>query len=79
MPAVVNGKETIRVSSFTEEMTVQREELITHTQALQLAIEKNINILRDSMYAFATCMVVSVEKGCYSLLLGKILKIKRKP
>ena len=44
VPAVVNGKETIRVSSFTEEMTVQREELITLTQALQLAIEKNINI-----------------------------------
>ena len=44
VPAVVNGKETIRVSSFTEEMTVQGEELITLTQALQLAIEKNINI-----------------------------------
>jgi hypothetical protein len=35
VPAVVNGKETIRVSSFSEEMTIQREELITLTQALQ--------------------------------------------
>jgi hypothetical protein len=39
VPAVVNGKETIRASSFSEGMTVQREELITLIQALQLAIE----------------------------------------
>ena len=52
--AVVNGKQTIWASSLPEGTTAQRAELITLTQALRLAEEKNINIYTDSRYVFAT-------------------------
>ena len=55
--AVVNGKQTIWASSLPKETTAQRAELITLTQALRLAEEKNINIYTDSRYAFATAHI----------------------
>ena len=42
--AVVNGKQTIWASSLPEGTTAQRSELITLTQALRLAEEKNGNL-----------------------------------
>jgi ribonuclease HI len=55
--AVVNGKQTIWASSLPKETTAQRAELITRTQALRLAEEKNINIYTDSRYSFATAHI----------------------
>jgi ribonuclease HI len=55
--AVVNGKQTIWASSLPKETTAQRAELITRTQALRLAEEKNINIYTDSRYAFTTAHI----------------------
>ena len=54
---MVNGKQTIWASSLPKETTAQRAELITLTQALRLAEEKNINIYTDSRYTFATAHI----------------------
>ena len=54
---MVNGKQTIWASSLPEGKTAQRAELITLTQALWLAKEKNINIYTDRRYAFATAHI----------------------
>ena len=54
---MVNGKQTIWASSLPKETTAQRAELITRTQALRLAEEKNINIYTDSRYAFTTAHI----------------------
>ena len=55
--AVVDGKQVVWAGSLPEVMSAKKAELITLTQALQMAEGQSINIYTDSRYAFATAHV----------------------
>ena len=77
--ALGNGKQTICTSTLPERTITQRAELIALTQALYLAkVKKKISTQTAGKFSpLLTYVGQSIGNGGYSLLLGKILIIKK--
>jgi ribonuclease HI len=76
--AVVDGKRDVWAGSLPEVMSAKKAELITLTQALQMAEGQSINIYTNSRYVFATAHVPSAIYRQRGLLTSGGKDIKNK-